>query len=294
MLWRESDQTVWWTDILGRRIHRLGWPSLKLETYATPERAGALAFVEGRDDVLLVAFESGFALFAPATGKVLWLCRPSELGDGVRLNDGRVDSFGRFWAGSMCERSLRDGESPPGILYRLGPEGQAQAVISGIGISNGLSWSPDDKRMYFADSTRGQVYAASFNASAGAPGLMTPFAHFSGETPDGATVDAEGCYWTALWGGGRVVRLSPKGAEIDSVAVAAPNPSCPTFGGANLGLLFVTSARDDLDEPQRSAFPLSGSLFVYETNAKGVAQARARLSSSLLNQVGARDADISA
>jgi L-arabinonolactonase len=77
VLWRDSDSTLWWVDILGRRIHCLSWPSLKLTTYPTPERPGSIAFVAGRDDALVVAFESGFALWSPNSGDLKWLSRPA-------------------------------------------------------------------------------------------------------------------------------------------------------------------------------------------------------------------------
>lgn len=284
VVWRDSDSTVWWVDVEGRRVHCLVWPSLALKIFDMPERATALAFVQGRDDVLLVSFESGFALWSPQSGAVAWLARPKELGNGVRLNDGRVDAAGRFWVGSMAERKLAAGELPPGALYRFDEAGAAP-VVAGIHISNGICWSPDGKRMYLADSVRGEVYAASFDSAIGTPARFERFAQFSGESPDGAVTDADGNYWTALWGGSRVGVLSPDGKEIASIAVDALQPSCPAFGGPSGNLLFVTTARQGMSAEQRATSPRSGSLFVFETGARGNAVARARLSASVLAKV---------
>jgi len=285
VLWRESDQTVWWTDIHGRRIHRLAWPSLKLATFATPQRACALAFVEGRDDILLVAFESGFGLFAPESGAIAWLARPAALGLRMRLNDGRVGPGGRFWSGGKDEGGGGPDQMPAGVLYRLGADGQADAVLGGLKIANGLAWTADGRRMFVADSALGQVFAAPFDPLSGVPGRFERFASFTGEYPDGAVTDADGNYWTALWSGGRVACLSPDGQEIGSVAVDARQPSCPAFGGESGNLLFVTSARDELDDAALAASPRAGSLFVYETDARGAPVTRARLESRLIGQI---------
>jgi sugar lactone lactonase YvrE len=277
VLWRPEDQTVWWTDIHGRRLHRLAWPSLDLATFPTPERVGSFAFVEGRDDVVLAAFETGFALFAPEDGRVAWLDRPEELGDGVRLNDGRVDPRGRFWAGSMMERRLAAGEQPRGVLYRLGPEGRAEPVLGGVRISNSICWSPRADRMYFADTPLGETYAAAYDARCGAPARFSVLARYEGEWPDGAVTDVDGHLWTAMWGGGRVARMTPEGEEIASIAIDAQQPTCPAFGGPAGNLLFVTTATQGLSDEQRAAKPRSGALFVFETEAKGSLPTRARL-----------------
>lgn len=282
VVWRDSDATLWWVDILGRRIHCLAWPSLALRTYPTQERPTALAFVAGRDDVLVVSFESGFALWTPESGAVAWLARPAQLGAGVRLNDGRVSPDGQFWVGAMAERPLAPGEFAPGGLYRLDSDGRAAAIVAGLHISNGICWSPDGARMYLADSMRGEVCVAAFDVRLGAPARFETFARFTGEAPDGAVTDLAGNYWTALWGGGRVGVLSPDGKEIGAVAVDAPQPSCPAFGGPAGNLLFVTTAQQGMDSGALAASPKSGNLFVYETDSRGVPAARVRLAAPVL------------
>lgn len=282
VLWRESDNTVWWVDILGRRIHCLAWPSLALKTYATPAPPTALAFIAGRDDVMVVSFESGFALWRPETGAIHWLARPETLGYGVRLNDGRVDPDGRFWVGAMSERAVPPGTLAPGALFRMSASGEAAPVLAGLHISNGICWSPDGRRMYLADSMRGEVYAAPFDPAHGSPGRFEVFARFSGEAPDGAVTDSAGTYWTALWGGGRIAALSVEGKEIASIAVDVPQPSCPAFGGKAGNLLFVTSAQQGMSHDAIAASPQAGNLFVFETETRGSPVARMQLSRSLL------------
>jgi sugar lactone lactonase YvrE len=238
--------------------------------------------VEGRDDLLLAAFETGFALFAPEDGRIAWLDRPAGLGDGVRLNDGRVDPQGRFWAGSMMERSLGAGEPPRGTLYRVDSEGCAAPVVGGLSISNSLCWSPRSDRVYFADTGLGELYAAPFDARSGVFAGPRLLRRFEGEQPDGAVTDAGGDVWLALWGGGRVARLSPEGEDILSIPVDAPLTTCPAFGGPDGTMLFVSTARDGLTAKDIRAKPRSGALFVFETGARGWPQARARLSAGAI------------
>ncbi|MCG8441854.1 MAG: SMP-30/gluconolactonase/LRE family protein [Caulobacterales bacterium] len=290
VLWRDSDQTVWWTDILARRLHVLEWPSLALRTRPTPERLCSFAFIEGRDDIILAAFESGFALYDPVSGERLWLDRPAGLGPDVRLNDGRVDPGGRFWCGSMVERPLAGGEAAPGVLYRLEPDGRAAPVLGRVRISNGLCWSPDGARMHFADSGRGEIYAGPFDADSGVPGRLEPFARIDGASPDGAVVDAEGRLWSALWGGARVERFTSDGTGDGAVEVPAPQPTCPALGGPRGNLLFVTSARDGLSEAALAERPASGALFVFETAARAAPSPRARLAPDLLDRWSAEGA----
>ncbi len=282
VLWRVSDQTLWWTDIQERTLYALEWRSMKITTYATPERVGSFGFIETRDDILIVAFESGFALYQPESAALHWLARPEELGDGVRLNDGRVDPFGRFWAGSMVERDLSEGETPDGRLYMLDADGVAHSRARGTHISNGLCWSPGGDRIYFADSMRNSVRTAPFSENASDDLAFELFAKTTDGSPDGAVTDREGRYWSALWGAGRVACFSTAGEEIFTRAVDAPQPTCPAFGGPEGNLLFVTTAREGLSESALSASSKSGSIFVYETNTGAAPAARAKLAEGLV------------
>ncbi len=286
VLWRVSDQTVWWTDIQARKLYRLDWRTKKIQTFTTPERLASFGFVDGRDDLLVAAFESGFALFNPESTMLHWLARPAALGGGVRLNDGRVDPFGRFWAGAMIERDLRDKETPNAFLYMLDADGIVHIRSRGVHISNGLCWSPAGDRIYFADSMRNKVFSAAFDSSKDDALSLRDFTTTNDGSPDGAIVDAEGRYWSALWGGSRVACFSPMGEEVFSLPVDAPQPTCPAFGGENGNLLFVTSARDGLSDAVLAASPMSGAVFVFETNVSGAPPPRAKVSPSVITTAG--------
>ena len=286
VLWRASDQTLWWTDIHAKRLYRLDWATHRINAFTMPERLCSFAFVAGRDDLLVAAFESGFAILAPESPSVHWLARPVALGEGVRLNDGRVDPFGRFWAGAMIERNLRVGETPDASLYMLDADGKAHVRARGAHISNGLCWSPSGDRVYCSDSMRNEIRWAPFDGASSEQLAFRQLAKTGDGSPDGAVTDSLGRYWSALWGGSRIACFSPAGEEVYSLPVDARQPTCPAFGGPQGNLLFVTSARDGLDAAALAAAPNSGAVFVFETDITGGPSPRAVFSDTVIAAAG--------
>ncbi|RFB04584.1 SMP-30/gluconolactonase/LRE family protein [Parvularcula marina] len=280
VLWRASDQTVWWADILSMRLYRFNWDDHGVTSFRTPARLTAFSFVEGTDAVLLAAFDEGLAYFEPETGRTEWLDRPDALaGKGVRLNDGRTDPQGRFWVGSMVEGQNEGGELASGTLYRVDVDEKLVPVMGGIRISNGLAWSPDGSELYFADSPTGKVSRASFNKATGEPGPFADWLSIEDASPDGGMTDAEGYYWSALWGGSRVHRYSPSGELELSLKISCPQPTCVAFGGPRLDHLIITSARTELSDDVLSEHPLSGGLYIFETPFHGIESVRYKGSS---------------
>ena len=267
VLWRARDASVWWTDIEGRRLHRLAWPSLRLETFPTPERLCSFAFVaDAADDILVAALETGFALFAPRSGRMRRLSRLFAQGEGERLNDGRVDRAGRFCCASMVE----DGSGlAKASLYQL-ERGALRTLREGVHIGNGLAFSLDGRTLYFADSARHAIWrhALDEDGRLGPPVLFaqTPAHSF----PDGATVDSEDCLWIAHWGGAQVARYTPQGRLDWVVNVPVTQPSCVCFGGTRRDLLFVSSARIGLAPEVLAREPHAGDVFVYRVGISGV------------------------
>lgn len=268
--WRAFDNTLWWTDIEGRRVHRLEWPSQKLTTFDTPERMGCFGILDTPGAVLVAAFETGFALFTPETGETRWLDKPAGLGDGVRLNDGRTDPAGRFWAGAKDEHETHP-DHVRGVLYYLNNHGVAEPRLGKLSISNGLCWSPDGDRIYITDTRIQTIFTARFDRASAVPGPLEIFKVLDDGYPDGAVTDHDGNLWVAIWGGARVDCYGPGGEKIGEVKTSAPHTTCPAFGGPEGNLMFVTSARDELTDQQLAAHPASGNLFVYDMSVSGPA-----------------------
>lgn len=276
-LWNPRDGRLWWTDIQERRLRTLDPATRTIRDCAVPERVGSLAFVAGRPDTLLVAFETGLALFEPGSGAVTWLAQPEKPGSGRRFNDGRTDRQGRFWTGTMVEDEMLAAPASAS-LWRLDASGLLAACESGVAISNGLATSPDGRTLYFADSPRRLIFAYDLDPATGALAGKRLFAEIERGYPDGATVDAEGCLWSARWGAGEIVRHAPDGRVLETVPLPASQPTCPAFGGPDLSLLFVTSAAEGLSPAERAAEPAAGSLFILDVGVSGLPDAEYRLS----------------
>lgn len=240
-----------------------------LAQFETPQRLCSFAFAEAGG--LIAAFDTGLALFEPCGGALRWLYNLPASAIPVRFNDGRTDRQGRFWAGTMVE-----GERPEQLarLYCIGRDGKVHVHADPVSISNAICTSPDGGCLYFADSPRRTIFAYDLDRETGTLTNRRIFARTpDGARPDGANVDAEGFVWVAHWGGGRVVRYAPDGREDMVVDIPTSQPTCIAFGGTDMDLLFVTSARDGLNADTLMRQPEAGSLFVYKTGITGLADA---------------------
>ncbi len=263
---------LWWTDIQSSAIFQHDLASNTTRRIETPERVGSFALIEGQG-ALLCAFETGFGRFDPDAGVIDWLHRVEPLGGPRRFNDGRVDRAGNFWAGTMVEH----GQASDAALHRLARDGSLRMAVEGVRISNGLCWSPDGTTMYFADSPARTIYAYPFDPLAGTLGERRIFATTpEGAYPDGATVDSEGCVWSAQWGASRVVRYRPDGAVDEILSVPVSQPTCIAFIGADLRLLAITTAREALDSTSLAAQPLAGDILLYQRAVAGLPEMRYR------------------
>ena len=271
--WNDAAGSLWWTDIQARRLCRYHLPSGRLSQYPTPERLCSFGFVENTTD-FIVAFACGFALYNPVSKDITWLGLPGRLSRGIRFNDGKVDRQGRFWAGTMVE----DGDPAirrEGSLYSLDSTFTLYNHERGIGIANGLCWSPDSRRLYFADSARRTIYRYEFDPDSGTIDNRKVFAKTApGAFPDGADIDSDGCLWSAHWGAGRVVRYTPAGNTDAVLALPVRQPTCVTFGGPGRELLFITSAREGLDRATLHTEPHAGDVFVFRVGVSGLPACR--------------------
>jgi sugar lactone lactonase YvrE len=188
----------------------------------------------------------------------------------IRFNDGRVDRQGRFWAGSMVEGA----GDPTGKLYCLRGS-RPEVYLTGIAISNSICFSPDGRHLYFADTPHRTILRYDLEPATGAISNRQIFAQTPrGAFPDGSNVDSHGHVWNAHWGAGRIVRYAPDGTISGTVDVPASQPTCIAFGGKNLDLLFVSSARQNMSEAVLAREPHAGDVFVYQLDVRGLADSR--------------------
>lgn len=268
-LWSAREQALWWVDILQHRLHRFRPADGERRSWTLPDTVSAVA--ERRHAAgLLLALRYGPAFFNPASGALEQLTPPvPPLRPSERFNDGACDAQGRFWCGSM-DFACRE---PHGALYRLETSLAFESVWdAGFAVTNGPAWTLDGGTLFFNDTVRRRVMAAPFDPTSGRLGTAVEFLRLArGDgLPDGMTVDAAGRLWLAHWGGGCITAHDPRdGAELARVTLPVPQITKMAFGGPDLRTLFVTSARDGLDENALLQYPLSGALFALDTSVQG-------------------------
>ncbi|MCL1037227.1 SMP-30/gluconolactonase/LRE family protein [Shewanella submarina] len=261
VIWDAGQQQVWWTDIEACLLYCFAPSSRELTQYKLPRRLCSFALTDN-PGTILAAFDTGFGLYQLDSGELEWLACPETAQGPTRLNDGRVDGAGRFWCGSMVEGNAGVGEQ--GSLYSL-DRGECRSHCGGFEIFNGLAWSRDKAWLYCADSAKHLIYRHPWEPEYGSLGPAEIFARTPDTVfPDGSAVDVGGGLWNAQWNGSRVVRYTPEG-QIDFVLhLPVSQPSCVSFGGPDMNLLFVTTASTDLSAEQISRQPEAGNLLVYQ------------------------------
>jgi sugar lactone lactonase YvrE len=216
----------------------------------------------------MVALEAGFAVLDDRNGSFQVVADTGIPTSTMRMNDGKCDSAGRFWAGTMST----DGHPGLASLFRLDPDYTLTEVVRGVSISNGLGWNPDDTLMYFIDSPTHRVEVFDFDLAAGALSARRTLVTIDravGE-PDGLSVDTEGFLWVAIWGGSAVHRYAPDGSLDRVVHLPASHITSCCFGGHRLDELYITSARDELSPEQLKHEPLAGAVFRCEVGVEGL------------------------
>jgi sugar lactone lactonase YvrE len=265
--WDAELQELLWVDQHAGLLHvgRLREGVVVVErTLAVDAPVGAVVPIADRRQGWLAAAGRGFGRLA-RDGRQGAVVEAPNLG-AVRMNDGKCDPAGTFWAGSMAVDSSAGG----GSLYRLGPSGRITRVLTNVGISNGLAWSAGRRQMYYIDSLTRRVDVLQLD-DGGSPRSREMAFRVPEESgsPDGMCMDEEGMLWIALWGGGAVQRYAPDGTLLARVEVAAAQTTSCAFGGTDGRTLFITTSREGYGEAELSRWPNAGRLFAVRLPVAG-------------------------
>jgi sugar lactone lactonase YvrE len=264
-VWDDREQCVWWVDILGESIHRTDPLTGHDDVIPVGQMAGALGLRQGGG--LVVAVRDGFIAVDPASGRIERLADVEADRPTSRMNDGKVDPQGRFWAGTT------DIDHRPGLgtLYRLDAGRPVSPILADVTISNGLDWTADEATMYFIDTPTRAIDRFSFDPSTGSISDRQRAVSIrpGAGSPDGMTLDAEDHLWVALWDGWAVERYAPNGDLELHVEVPAAQTSSCTFGGPDLDVLFITTAQKDFPAGGKPDQPHAGGLFACRPGVRG-------------------------
>jgi len=260
-LWDPASGSLLWVDINAGLVHRFDPLTGADHATGVGQSVGAVAPTL-RPDTVVVAVRDGYGSLDLATARFRLIAPVEADVPENRMNDGKCDSHGRFWAGTQ---SLDHALSRAG-LYRLELDGSVTPVLTDVSISNGIGWSPDDRTMYYVDTMTGGLDRLEFEPSTGSVRDRRRLVDIPPPEglPDGLAVDVEGCIWLALWGGGVIKRFDPTGRLLSSIPMPVRYPTSCAFGGQRLDTLFITSAKRQMGEV------LGGSLFAITPGVTGL------------------------
>lgn len=274
-LWHPVEQCLYFCDIPGHRLHRLQPDTGRLDTWAFDTDVSAC--VPARRGGLVLTLRTGIVHFDPVTGARTLLAQPPYDPGRERFNDAKCDPAGRLWVGTIYEPR----DPALAALYCLDETGRLSRRADGITVSNGLAWSPDARTMYWSDTKAHTVYAFDYDLARGALGPRRVFARFEprgegqpldgyGGRPDGAAMDAEGCYWVAMFEGARVLRLSPQGELLHELRLPVRCPTMPCFGGADMRTLYITTSREKRPAEELAVQPWAGRVLQVRVDVPGL------------------------
>jgi len=266
--WNPISQQFFWVDILGKQLHVYNPATKENRSYPTPSRIGTV--VPQTDSTAVVALDDGVYILNLNDGAVSVLSEIEKEADWNRFNDGKCDPLGNLWIGSM---HLEEKEAL-GSVYKIDALGKTEKMIDSVTISNGIVWTKDQRTMYYIDTPTAKIMAYDFDpntATISNPRTAVNVPVSLGY-PDGMAIDAEDKLWMGLWNGNAVARYDPlTGNLMETIAVPdAHNVTACAFGGSNLDILYITTARVDMTEEELIEKPLSGSLFMANPGVSGV------------------------
>lgn len=270
-LWCAQTQSVLWLDIEAARLQRFHPASGRHDVFQFDERhVGSLALLR-RPGRVLLGIDLALETFDLGTGARERVCQVEPGNHDNRLNDGRCDSHGRFWVGTM-DNQLSRGH---GGFYRVDPDGSVHRQFGDVIVANTVALSPSEDTLYFSDTRRYITWRFGLDVPTGTLGPREVFVDYAGrDRPDGACVDSAGYLWNAIFAGGRVVRYAPDGSVDRVLPLPVSNPTCVCFGGPDLRTLYITTARRFLTRAQLREQPWAGSLLAIDLDVAGLPERR--------------------
>ncbi|MBZ5558122.1 MAG: SMP-30/gluconolactonase/LRE family protein [Acidobacteriia bacterium] len=264
-VWDPDAACLYFVDIERNRVHRFHSETHVSRTYDAGSMVSAVALAAAGD--LVMAVRNGFARLDLDTGRVRMIAEVEADHPDRRMNDGKCDAAGRFWAGTMA----LDHRRGAGALYRLDPGGRVHTMLRDVSISNGLDWTGDGRRMYYIDTPTKSIDVFDFDPASGAISNRRSLVRVPADygSPDGMTLDADGGIWVAFWGGSAVRRYTPDGTLDREIRVPVTHPTSCAFGGRDLRDLYITTAATALGPEERARQQHAGGVFRCRPGVQG-------------------------
>lgn len=289
--WEKDRGTLRFVDIVKKHLYFLdpstGPSSLKKQNLDF--NVGTTADIEGNDKEFIFGGKRGYGIMNRETGESRWVAemwgeddrkddgggKPGVKGttrqQRMRSNDGAVDAMGRYWVGAMNDPPVvHNNITDEGVLFRLDPDLSVHRMKAPVTIPNGMSWTLDNKWMYFTDSPTGCIHKYPFDLASGTVDWDAGEVYFKcpyeGGVPDGHAQDEEGFFWVAIFGVGKVVRVNTEGEVVAEIELPTRCGTCPGFVGTEL---FITSAAEQDPTKHEWSVKNQGALFKVDVGVRG-------------------------
>jgi len=262
-IWDEFYQRIYWVDIESKCLHAWSFLDNKKLEWNFDNRISAISLTNNNDE-LICAFDNFFAFYNVNTHHITRLKNQISLPANVRFNDGKTDGYGRFWCGTMSESNPSKAD---GSIYMVDEKLEIHKIFDNIYISNSLTFSTNNKYIYYADTFKKKIYRTNLSKdilNIKASEIFVDNTNLKG-FPDGSTLDINGYLWNAEWNGGQVVCYDLNGDIINRIKTPMNRPTCCAFGGPNMNVLFITSAL----EKKANRSNLSGQTISINTDKVG-------------------------
>lgn len=265
-LWHKNRKSCFWVDIERGVLYEYAWQTKATKTWSFDYKVTMV--LPAQENKVILALNRSIASFDLETEELEWLVDVENRLTNNRFNDGKCDSRGRIWAGTM-DMSTKEGA---GALYCFEKNG-FQKKIENVTISNGMAWSLDNGVFYFIDTPTKKVQAYFFNEENAEIIFDKTVIHIPADmgSPDGMAIDEEGMLWIAHYGGFGIYRWNPNTGELlDKISVPAPNVTSCAFVGEDWDMLLITTARENMNEEDLEQYPESGNIFIVKPKVKGI------------------------
>ena len=146
--------------------------------------------------------------------------------------------------GNLYFSDSGDFDQVSGWVYRIRPNGRAEAFAGPFAFPNGMSLSADGKFLFVVQSTRDNVVRVEILADgrAGNPQVYASGLH---RVPDGAVLDANGNLLVTCYASHNLYKITPAGKVLllacDPQGTMLAGPTNIAFGGPNFDQMYVAN-----------------------------------------------------
>ncbi len=267
IIWEPNKKLLYWLDSEGKTLHEYNPKTEGRQKWVFTSRISALALES--EQTLILALEDELVRFNLENENLDILARLEESKGELSFSDGKCGPEGNLWIGTTSLENRQGATS----LYSLSPDGKFERILRGMTFSNGITWSPGDKFMYYNDTPTRRIQRYRYYKHTGDilfDGNAVKIKKDIG-LPYGMTIDSKGNLWVAQWGGFGVYCYNPYTGELlAKVELPVPNVASCAFGGENMETLYITTARLGLTEEELAKYPLSGSVFSCQVGSRGM------------------------